>query len=192
MDLYDRLEELRGMTHILIDDVARLKPLVGDQHPDPSEEEITYRRCYVRAVFALIEAFAEQHRRLLVQLAQGNALHLPEETLTELRQIRLVMKDGVRHERPQYLRLYEKIKAVYAAVGIGFGQPLNITFGDTNWETFQTTITMRDRITHPKGFQDVCIFETELQQVHAASEWFKTLQNEFVRVARAHRERHGW
>ena len=30
MDLYARLEELRGMTRLLIDDVGRLKPLVGD------------------------------------------------------------------------------------------------------------------------------------------------------------------
>jgi hypothetical protein len=36
------------------------------------------------------------------------------------------------------------------------------------------------------------IFETNIQTVMAANEWFKKLQNEFVRVARTHREGHRW
>jgi hypothetical protein len=192
MDLYGRLEELQGMTRVLIDDVTRLKPLVGGGNPDPTEEEKTYRRAYVRAVFALIEAFAEQHRRLLVELADAVYVTLPERQLHELREIKIVLQDGVPQERRQYLRLYEKIKTVYNAAGTGFGQALKITFGDENWETFLATITIRDRLTHPKRYLDVFIHEADLQQVYAASEWFKALQNEFVRVARAHREQQRW
>ena len=39
MDLYGQLEELQGMTRVLIDDVTRLKPLGGGGNPDPTEEE---------------------------------------------------------------------------------------------------------------------------------------------------------
>ena len=64
MDLYGRLEELEGMTRLLIDDVGLLRPLVGEGEDDPSAGRKAYRRCYVRAVFALVEALVEQHRRL--------------------------------------------------------------------------------------------------------------------------------
>src|ERR1035437_10144113 len=70
MDLYNDLEELRGMTHVLIDDVNLLRPKLGEGNPDPSNEEKANRRFYVRAVFALVEAFVEQHRRLLVHLCE--------------------------------------------------------------------------------------------------------------------------
>jgi hypothetical protein len=100
MDLYDRLEQLIGMTRILIDDVNRIKPSIGERNPDPTDEEQTSRRCYVRAVFALVEAFAEQHRRPLVQLAQTNTIAIPEDSVRTLRQIKLVTKGGVAHDAP--------------------------------------------------------------------------------------------
>jgi len=36
MDLYGRLEELQGMTRLLIDDVGRLQGELGAGEPDPS------------------------------------------------------------------------------------------------------------------------------------------------------------
>lgn len=56
---YNDLEELRGMTRLLIDDVNLLRPKLGEGNPDPSDEEKANRRFYVRAVFALVEAFVE-------------------------------------------------------------------------------------------------------------------------------------
>jgi hypothetical protein len=155
MDLYGRLEELQGMTRLLIDDTNRIKPTIGEGNPDPSDEEKTHRRSYVRAVFALVEAFAEQHRRLLVELAENGFVTIPEKKLRELQEIRIVLQDGVPQERTAYLRLYEKIKTVYTAAGTAFQEALNVTFGDKNWETFQDTITIRDRITHPKQYLDI-------------------------------------
>src|SRR5258707_14518 len=35
MDLYNDLEELRDMTHLLIDDVNLLRPKIGEGKPDP-------------------------------------------------------------------------------------------------------------------------------------------------------------
>jgi hypothetical protein len=66
-----------------------------------------------------------------------------------------------------------------------------VTFGDTNWEIFNAAITLRDRVTHPKGYSEIVVHETELQTINTASEGFKTLQNDFVRMARAHRTGQG-
>jgi hypothetical protein len=193
MDLYGRLEELQGMTHLVIDDVGRLQQEVGAGDPDPSDAHKANRRFYIRAVFALIEAFAEQHRRLLLDLADANKVTIKPKALTVLREIREVtLPDGSVQQREQYLQLFEKIKTVYKMAGDGFGQKLKITFGDKGWETFQDALALRNRVTHPKQVSDCWIFETQLQTVTAANEWFKKLQNEFVRVAREHREVHRW
>jgi len=193
MDLYGRLVELQGMTRLLIDDVRRLKRRLGVGNPDPSPALKTNRRFYIRAVFALVEAFVEQHRRLLVELAQHGMIVLPAKKLQRLREMKpVLLDDGSVGEQEQYLQIFDKIKEVYKAAGTGFGQDLNITFGDEGWATFKTAMALRNRVTHPKRVADCCIEEPDLAVVTAANEWFKTLQNEFVRVARAHRTANHW
>ncbi len=193
MDLYARLEELQGMTRLLIDDVGRLERELGAGNPDPSDPQQTSRRCYIRAVFALVEAFVEQHRRLLVELAAHTMIALPAKKLQRLREIKAVtLPDGTLEEQEQYLQLFDKIKMVYKAAGSGFGQSLKVTFGDKGWVTFKDAMELRHRVTHPKKAKDCWIFETNLRTVMAANEWFKKLQNEFVRVAREHRRVHQW
>ncbi len=137
MDLYGRLEELQGMTHLLIDDVALLKPMVGELDPDPSDAMKAHRRFYIRAIFALVEAFVEQHRRLLLDLCEAGTITLAPKQLMTLREIREIrLPDGTVQQREQYLQLFEKIKTVYTSAGDGFGQQLKVTFGDDGWVTF--------------------------------------------------------
>ena len=96
MDLYDRLTELQGMTRLLIDDVTLLKPKMGERNPDITDEEKANRRFYIRAVFALVEAFVEQHRRLLLELCESNRIELKENTRKKLRQVREILReDGI-------------------------------------------------------------------------------------------------
>jgi hypothetical protein len=193
MDLYTRLEELRGMTHLLIDDVKLLRDKVGARKPDATEEEDANRRFYIRAVLALIEAFVEQHRRLLLDLCDIGNITLAQKTRTKLREIKEVsLADGSKEERTQYLKIFEKIKTVYKAAGHGFGQPLNVTFDDGRWDTFRDAMELRNQITHPKNIEDCWINDGQLETVGQANEWFKTLTNEFVQVAQAHREVHRW
>ena len=194
MDLYGRLEELQGITRLLIDDVSLLKPLIGEGDPDPSDGMKAHRRFYVRAVFALVEALVEQHRRLLIELTNAGIITLKDAKLRELREIKDVLDDTgeVVAQREKYLQIFDKIKAVYKAAGDGFGQELDITFGDDGWVTFKDAMELRNRVTHPKRAEDCWIFQQHLNTVNRANDWFRALQNEFVRVARAHREQHRW
>ena len=63
-DLYTRLEEIQGMNRVLSDDAHRLSTQLGDRSIQP-DEQAGLRRAYVRALFALIEAIVEQHKRLV-------------------------------------------------------------------------------------------------------------------------------
>ena len=190
MDLYNDLEELQGMTRLLIDDVNLLRPKIGERKPEPSDEEKAYRRFYVRAVFALVEAFVEQHRRLVTHLCEAGKIVLTQNKLNRLREIKQILDEsGAVVEAPNYLRIFDKIKCVYNAAATGFHSPLTVTFGDDHWEEFQEAMEIRNQITHPKNVEDCWILDLSLQKVIAAHEWFKTLQNDFVRIAREHRER---
>ena len=113
------------MTRLLIDDVGRLQGELGAGVPDPSDAQKTNRRFYIRAVFALVEAFVEQHRRLLLDLVDVQEIALDENTITRLQEIRIIPHpDGRVEQRTQYLQIFEKIKLVYTAAGVGFGEAL--------------------------------------------------------------------
>lgn len=171
--------------------MSLLRPKIGEGNPDPSDDEQAYRRFYVRAVFALMEAFVEQHRRLVIHLCDAGKIELSENKLTQLRQIKRILDTGgsVVREEPSYTRIFDKIKEVYKAAAAGFGSPLMVTFGDDHWREFKEAMEIRNQITHPKNMEACWIFEPSLRRVIAAHDWFRALQNDFVKIAREHRER---
>src|SRR5689334_7628535 len=138
-DLYDRIEEIQGMTRTLIGDLERLRPLLGDS-TRPTEingQEEANRRFYVRAIFALVEAVVEQHKRLLLDLAGRGTITLGvgvREALSE--QTYAVKDNGAVVERGQYLQLQRKLRAVYRAAEEAFGQKIQVNFGDEGWAAF--------------------------------------------------------
>ena len=194
-DLYDRIDEIQGMTLVLTRDVEQLRPLLGKKSITAAltEEEEANRRFYVRAIFALIEAVVEQHKRLLLDLAECKTITLAagvREALSE--RLYVVRDNGIVADWEQYLQLQRKLRAVYRAAGHAFRRPLRVTFGDQGWSSLQLAVTVRDRITHPKSFQDCHVDKDALDTVDGGHTWFRKLANEFVRVARAHRRQHHW
>lgn len=194
-DLYNQLEELQGMARVLEADVERLRPRLGARNMQAAviEEEEMSRRLYVRAVFALIEALVEQHKRLLLHLTSTNIIALPAGTAEALSERAFLVNDnGAVAEREQFLNLARKLRAVYRAAGEGFGEVLPNDFGGQGWASFREAIRVRDRLTHPRTFQDCHVDEDDLLQVDQAEAWYRLLNTEFVRVARAHRLAHPW
>ena len=99
------------MTKVSIGDVDRLRPQLGSrsiQDETTAEQEGT-RRGYVRAVFALIEATAEQHKRLVQDLASRQAIALEEGAKAVLTEQAFVADDkGKVSNREQYLKAAPK------------------------------------------------------------------------------------
>lgn len=194
-DLYDQLVELQDMARVLARDVESLRPRLGprDIQAAVSPEEAAARRFYVRAVFSLFEALVEQHKRLLLHLAGNNVLALApgiSEALSE--RVYTVKDNGTVSEREQFLQFQRKLRAVYRSAGDAFGEPLAITFADQEWQCFQAAVAVRDRLTHPKTFEDCQVDDEALAIVDRAEAWYRTLNHEFVRLARAHRLQHRW
>jgi hypothetical protein len=194
-DLYERLEELQDVTHVLTRDVEQLRPLLGARYfaAAVSDQEEANRRFYVRAIFALIEAVVEQHKRLLLDLAGRGTITLAagvREALSE--RLYAVGDRGNVVEREQYIQLQRQIRAVCRPAADAFGHGLHVSFGAQGWASVQGAVKVRDRRTHPKGFEDGHVDEDALDMVDRGHTWFRDFHNEFVRVARAHREQHRW
>jgi hypothetical protein len=191
-DLYNRLEELQGMAAVLIDDVEHLRSLIGVDASISKEEELN-RRFYVRAVFALVEAVVEQHKRLLLDLAERGLIPLePGVQMLLSERVPTAKENGKVTYRNQYLNLETKLRSVYRAAGDAFTEQLKVDFSDGGWVSFQDALDVRNRVTHPKTFNDCHVDGDSLAKVNRGHEWFKGLNNEFVRMARKHRESHPW
>jgi hypothetical protein len=194
-DLYDRILDIQGMTRVLGEDVDRIRPLLGprniQQALSPADEGS--RRFYVRAIFALVEAVVEQHKRLLLDLAERQAVALDVGVREALSERTVTVRDnGAIGEREQYLQLQKKLRLVYRTAGQGFGEEVAVDFGDAGWASFQDAISVRDRITHPKTFEDCHVDDDALDTVERGHDWFRNLNAEFVRIARQHRNNHQW
>ena len=194
-DLYDRLEEIQGMTRILGEDVTYLRPLLGELNIQvaPSTADESNRRSYVRAIFALIEAVVEQHKRLLLDLAERGSVSIaPAERLALSERTYVVKDNGAVVEKDQFLSFARKIKLVYRTAAVAFNQTLRVQVGGHHWDAFLKATQIRDRITHPKTFHECHPDEDDIAEVETSHDWFRTLSNEFVRVAREHRQAHQW
>ncbi len=194
-DLYNRLEEIQEMTRTLIEDVECLLPNLGSRSitDTVTTEEEANRRFYVRAIFSLVETVVEQHKRLLLELHEHNFIKLHEGVYEVLSERVYIAKDnGKILSKEQYLKLQRKIRTVYRVASESFKERLNINFGDSGWELFQDALKIRDRITHPKRYEDCEIDEQILEVVESGEKWFRNLNNEFVRIARLHRNKFNW
>ncbi len=193
--LYNRIEEIQEMVKILTSDVEYLRPRLGERSIQValSDSEESNRRFYIRAIFSLIEAVVEQHKRLLLDLADQNMISLGPGVIEALSErAHVIKRNGTVGDRKQYLQLKRKLRAVYHVAGTAFGQTLSVNFGDQGWQSFGEALDIRDRLTHPKTFEDCHVDEDALETVDQGHEWFRNLNNEFVRVASAHREDHNW
>lgn len=183
------------MTRVLAADVERLRAQLGSRsiQDDITNGEGGARRAYARAVFALIEAVVEQHKRLLIDLGTRQVVALDAPAQAALAEHTYMVADnGTVSARNQYLQLRRKLRLVYRLAAETLGQPFAVRYDDHGWQQFGEAVEIRDRITHPKTYADCEISGDDLDTVDRGHEWFRTLNNEFVRVAREHRQVHQW
>jgi hypothetical protein len=173
-DFYRRLEQIQGVTCVLSGDALRLEKAFGPRRPVEIDSEVAgVRRQYVRAVFALIEAVVEQHRLLLLGLSEARVVSLDDGVAQKLRKV------------GRAFPLPEKITEVYEAAEHAFGQPIEVAY-----EPLMAAKEVRNRLTHPRSFEGCAVYVLELDKMKAAGNWFRDLNNRFVKAAKQHREAH--
>jgi hypothetical protein len=62
----------------------------------------------------------------------------------------VVNDDGTVEEQNRHLHIVNKVKTIYKAADVGFGQRLKVTFGDEGWVIFKDAMKLRNRVTRFK------------------------------------------
>jgi hypothetical protein len=129
------------------------------------------RRNYVRAIFAWIEAISylmRQHvyKELLKQPLTPNSipkLLAASETSYYVDGKGDVVETGLKTRTSNNLRF--SLRAFAEIVGL---DRLQINKGGRNWQFYSEALKIRDRITHPKRFEDVELTDKEIEVVREA------------------------
>ena len=166
----------------MLDEVDNYQALFGALMFDVDEAHKTLReadtqfkrRNYVRVVFALIEGETYLRKRYALMLHDLHMLEPREAEVALLRegQYRLNNK-GEPEEQQLFLRLPENLRFSFRMEAKAFGREYNLESQGKGWESFLKGIEVRNRITHPKQFEDFQVSEKDLTHIENTLEWYK-------------------
>lgn len=151
-------------------DARQLERQLGQRSPmEYNHAAGGVHRSFVRAVLALIEAVAGQHKCLLLDLAEVGVISLDEEVARTLSG-----KSG-------HLFLRKTIQAVYSVAADVFEQTIDL--GGDGWLALESATEIRNRITHPKSVEQCQVRWPDLDVVKNVESWFRdVLKGGFVRA----------
>ncbi|HMF75976.1 MAG TPA: hypothetical protein VK604_09975 [Bryobacteraceae bacterium] len=121
----------------------------------------------------MIEAVVEQHRILLLGLSENGIITFEGGAAKILNK--------------KQEALVQRIKDVYGVAGRAFDQPIEVSC-----EPIEDAKGIRNRLTHPKSFQDCGVDILDFDKVREAEKWFEELNNSFVAAAREHQKTRDW
>ena len=157
-------------TSVLVKDVAlAFGDVVGDEVPDAA------RRALIRTAFAAIEGILWQLKTGLADRATitprmftaGEESLLFEETYE-------VDDDGEIRILQRFIPLLRNIRVtvrILQRVRPGYTPD----FSNHGWAAFRKSLAVRNRLTHPKSYNDLQVSDDELTNALAAFHWFLTL-----------------
>ncbi|MDP4194822.1 MAG: hypothetical protein Q8940_07225 [Bacteroidota bacterium] len=179
MDPLENIDQVLKMIGNSIDDVSRCEYdlLNIDQdfvsrfpdyaNPDISKEakeiltrikestKLFRKRTYIRTVFSYFEGIIFAMKRILMQHSE-NFKSKDLEKLNDTKKISL--DDNLKYTFKKYCEL--RTNYFY------------IDFNCSEWSKFKECIVIRNKITHPKHSDDLCVKDEDLEKVKDAYEWF--------------------
>ena len=152
------------------------------------EDKVIWRRMYVRASFAFIEAFSfylKQHafNQTLVAVydsfKQGSG-HIPSRDLALLNDESYCLSDkGEAKIEKAKLRTIPNLLFALSSFAKSIGSDYVAMKDDAGYESLTMAIKIRDKLTHPKDVQSLEVTDEQVRIVTTAIEW---VQREYVRI----------
>lgn len=199
MDEMEKLDQLIDMLGASIYDVSSceedLKYLDEDslvRYPDYNKTDLSSegkkmldsikldylnfrRRNYVKTVFSSIEGILFAMKRILLNHSEN----LSDEEIIKLQEYKLVgPTESKLKKEMHFLRANENVKFVIRTYEKVKTNGMVTNFKCKDWEEFVKSISIRNRITHPKNSNDLLITENEMKIVMQAHDWFFKVLNE--------------
>ncbi len=133
----------------------------------------TWRRAYIRAVFSSIESIIFNMKKYIKEVGKNDFLPLSELEQKKLNEFYSEKAtDGKEIVKIFRLSFLENITFTIDLFAFANYLSMNIDKNSTGWELLKESVKIRNRITHPKNLQDIFIRKVELNKVFKAHNWF--------------------
>ncbi|MCD8739695.1 hypothetical protein LT679_03685 [Mucilaginibacter roseus] len=131
-----------------------------------------YQRNHVRVVFSVIEGTIH----ILKQTCLTAAIHAKKLTPGDYALLQELSFDlspkGEVVENPKFIRLDTNFKYCVKSLNKVFLLNYHIDTNGADWNHFKKAISIRNRLTHPKGVQDMVITSADAEILVKVSGWF--------------------
>lgn len=155
----------------LLDDVERLRLLAAERG------EQTLRRAYVRAVGTVFDG--------ATLMLKAKAVRQVLESRVEVSRAELALLMDEAYELNDQGMPRTRVRLAPAAAGAAFafktfvrvhGLGIDIDLGGDGWRAFVEASRVRNRVTHPKGLEDLNVSDDDLASVNRAFVWHTATQ----------------
>ena len=145
------------------------------------------RRNWARTLCSQIEAFAYSTKQILADLSEFPFAKLtPHEVLLLREQSYEIAENGEPKLRGEkYVQIRTNLKFVAKMCAKAFDLPYVLDTSGSGWSSVDAAFRVRNRLVHPKSFQDMYVTDDELKTIAAASDWFHKTHREVLEVIEA-------
>jgi hypothetical protein len=133
----------------------------------------TYRRAYVRSVFAYIEGNISLLKRATSQLGEHNNYAFTRADIAVLAEEHYHIENGKAQAKKSKIRWTDNIVYTFNTYAKVHGLSNGFQLNKSNWwSELVKTSSVRDRLMHPKSFPDVRVSDEETYAAEKGLRWF--------------------
>jgi hypothetical protein len=173
-EIFAVLRNLEVMAHELGHDVER-----GSRELSANSGDQFLRRNLVRIFAAFVEGYSFLLKQVVLRLHDPLQAQLSVEELSKLKEIWLdttgqPVLDAQNSPKERFLGFHENFKFTAGIFGRLCGSKYALSCGSAAHQAFKRTISVRDRLMHPKAIEDLCVRNDETVDLQAAWQWYQT------------------
>ena len=168
-----------GLVMVLIMDVAECLR---------QEDSDFWRRMLIRSVFAFIEAYTTVLRRMVLEVyTQKEHAHIPLTKIALLQDYEYSVDEVGKVRRQTFKLVTQKqialtLRTFAEVMGKDDDFIRDKVFGVNEWRNLKGSMKVRDRLTHPKRYEDLTITDDERHQCTTAFNWFVLLIGDLLKT----------
>jgi hypothetical protein len=129
------------------------------------------RRNLLRTIISAAEGASWVYRMHILSMAKGLDVATPQMEMAFAEASVTVTAKGEILEQPRYISLTAMILLV-TKTAQSFCPDLNVDFGDAGWQKLKNAIAARNRITHPKRYEDLVLSDADIEAAKTGFFWF--------------------
>jgi hypothetical protein len=130
------------------------------------------RRTLVRTFLAMVEGSVFILKQEALRLADTEPTLFTSAEMALLREESYELDRGKPRTRTKFIPVDENLRFAIQMYMRDALPTFQLRINSLGWESFKTSIAIRNRITHPKQYSDLEVTDAELEEIRAAVKWF--------------------